>query len=110
MKNAARLGEHSGMAQTLVNLTPACAILARFGVEAAGVPPKPNSESWSMPTSSRMTNRILGLLLCATAELKAPGRPTAQSAVVSASACGMERLSFLIIAKAPNGCEDDEVV
>jgi hypothetical protein len=61
MKNAARLGEHSGITQTLVNLIPAFARASRLGVEAGTVGSlKPNEASWSMPTSSITINRMFG--------------------------------------------------
>src|SRR5262245_30361123 len=56
----ARLAEHAGIDQALWNRTPARAMVSMLGVCGGVAPPYPNTRIWSMPTSSMMTNRMLG--------------------------------------------------
>jgi len=74
VKKLTRLGEHSGMAQQLVKFTPCDAIASMVGVRASARFEGFVIESWSAPTSSRMTKRMLARFdsACAPRVVSAP--------------------------------------
>ena len=66
MKKQTRLGEHSDIAQQLVKFTPWAAIASIVGVTGSvpkALPTGLDTFNWSAPTSSRMMNKMLCLLL-----------------------------------------------
>src|SRR5690606_38690523 len=95
-KKAARPGEHSGIDQVFLNFRPAAATASIFGMRGGVAPPYPKEVIWSMPTSSMMTNRILGLPGAggsrswdATVELPPSHPESIKAALHAASAAGI---------------------